>query len=328
MVKIIGIVVEIRDVLLSHQNNKCFYCGVESPTQIDHVYPRKKNGRDSALNMVMACARCNQIKNAHSMEAFREKMAFNRSEYYGLISLAQYKKMLEVNAVRNIEPFVFHWEKVGMKTLVEVPKPTRKKKPMKMLNEEVARIEAKSKEDFLNKLIGLTIKNISYGEKWVLVMIAHNGDEYGVCTRVSIEDLASMGRMSVRSVYNHLKSLIGKKYISIDSGTLGKHNKYIINQEKIGWVTKSHEPKEVGINDVFDIEDANMQPMSRLILIYLVLNKDSEGISLSSIAKKIGTSKQTVISHLAKLKGMGYISVQKREGDGKGNLTNKYEVII
>lgn len=47
--------VEIRD------NNRCVYCG-ETATEIDHVLPVSKGGRNFRGNLVACCNRCNTEK--------------------------------------------------------------------------------------------------------------------------------------------------------------------------------------------------------------------------------------------------------------------------
>ncbi len=50
-----------RRGVLVRDHNHCAYCGGSAST-IDHVLPRSRGGRNTWLNTVAACARCNQRK--------------------------------------------------------------------------------------------------------------------------------------------------------------------------------------------------------------------------------------------------------------------------
>ena len=56
-----------RKNILKRDNNICQYCGKnKSEVTIDHVIPKSKGGKDSWINLVAACKRCNQKKGART----------------------------------------------------------------------------------------------------------------------------------------------------------------------------------------------------------------------------------------------------------------------
>lgn len=61
--------------LLDLYENKCAYCDMElmQPTQ-DHVIPLSKGGTHTLSNIVPACMKCNQKKNAQDVETFLNGM--------------------------------------------------------------------------------------------------------------------------------------------------------------------------------------------------------------------------------------------------------------
>ena len=48
--------------VLERDNHRCAFCGVGKAGTIDHIMPRSRGGRDSWMNTVAACARCNNLK--------------------------------------------------------------------------------------------------------------------------------------------------------------------------------------------------------------------------------------------------------------------------
>lgn len=63
------------DVILSRKNllirdqHSCQYCGTRNgPLTIDHIIPRQRGGRDSWLNLVIACIHCNLVKGNRTPE--------------------------------------------------------------------------------------------------------------------------------------------------------------------------------------------------------------------------------------------------------------------
>lgn len=57
--------------LMEQFGKKCFYCGrTFKELTIDHVVPRVKGGSNRLSNLVLACAKCNQVKGTRSIEEF------------------------------------------------------------------------------------------------------------------------------------------------------------------------------------------------------------------------------------------------------------------
>lgn len=58
-------------LLFRRDHNICLYCGDKFPDMAltrDHVVPRSRGGRDTWMNLVTACRRCNQRKGARRPE--------------------------------------------------------------------------------------------------------------------------------------------------------------------------------------------------------------------------------------------------------------------
>jgi len=58
-----------RNNIIWRDNNKCQYCAKDFENDsltIDHVIPKSKGGKDSWLNLVAACKKCNQKKGANT----------------------------------------------------------------------------------------------------------------------------------------------------------------------------------------------------------------------------------------------------------------------
>ena len=53
----------IRVVVFKRDNDSCRYCG-DPATELDHVKPRNRQGRDHPDNVVAACSPCNRTKGA------------------------------------------------------------------------------------------------------------------------------------------------------------------------------------------------------------------------------------------------------------------------
>lgn len=51
-----------RQNIFKRDGFECQYCGTRRELTIDHVVPRAKGGRDSWVNLVTACKRCNAKK--------------------------------------------------------------------------------------------------------------------------------------------------------------------------------------------------------------------------------------------------------------------------
>ena len=55
-----------RPGVLARDNRTCGYCG-RAATTIDHIHPRSRGGKNTWLNTVAACGRCNQRKGDASL---------------------------------------------------------------------------------------------------------------------------------------------------------------------------------------------------------------------------------------------------------------------
>jgi hypothetical protein len=65
--------IEVRETLAEDQDNRCYYCCrslVGVAAHVDHKKPFSKGGNDSMENYCLACAKCNILKNANSVEHY------------------------------------------------------------------------------------------------------------------------------------------------------------------------------------------------------------------------------------------------------------------
>ena len=72
--KVIG--VSRKDIIIRDQN-KCQYCGNEFPTDkltLDHILPKSKGGKNTWMNLVAACKKCNQKKGDRTPEQANMKL--------------------------------------------------------------------------------------------------------------------------------------------------------------------------------------------------------------------------------------------------------------
>src|SRR6266550_4733359 len=54
---------EVREYVLLKWNHQCAYCDArEIPLELDHIYPRSRNGSNRVSNLTLACHGCNQRK--------------------------------------------------------------------------------------------------------------------------------------------------------------------------------------------------------------------------------------------------------------------------
>lgn len=80
--------------LFRRDQNVCLYCGkrlADHDLTRDHIQPRSRGGRDSWLNVVTACRRCNQFKGSRTLqECGLELLALpykpNMAEYLALVN--------------------------------------------------------------------------------------------------------------------------------------------------------------------------------------------------------------------------------------------------
>ena len=80
--------------LFRRDQNICLYCGkqhVDRELTRDHIHPRSRGGKDTWLNVVTACRRCNQFKGSRTLdECGLELLALpytpNMAEYLALVN--------------------------------------------------------------------------------------------------------------------------------------------------------------------------------------------------------------------------------------------------
>lgn len=80
--------------LFRRDQNICLYCGkqyTDRDLTRDHIQPRSRGGRDTWLNVVTACRRCNQFKGSRTLEQCGlELLALpytpNMAEYLALVN--------------------------------------------------------------------------------------------------------------------------------------------------------------------------------------------------------------------------------------------------
>ena len=71
------------DSILSRDNYTCAYCGRKMKydrLSVDHIVPRKTGGKDSWLNCITACKRCNTLKADKSLEESKMQLLFQPIE--------------------------------------------------------------------------------------------------------------------------------------------------------------------------------------------------------------------------------------------------------
>lgn len=62
---------EVREYVLLKWNHECAYCDArEIPLELDHIFPRSRNGSNRASNLTLACHDCNQRKSNQDIHAF------------------------------------------------------------------------------------------------------------------------------------------------------------------------------------------------------------------------------------------------------------------
>ena len=88
---------EIREEVYNKFGGHCAYCGIflNRSFHVDHIIPIAKAGVDDVMNYFPACSKCNQFKNAFSLEEFRlilqeqtlNKCSFILAERFGQITV-------------------------------------------------------------------------------------------------------------------------------------------------------------------------------------------------------------------------------------------------
>ncbi|MDD2727621.1 RNA-guided endonuclease IscB [Malikia sp.] len=62
---------EVREYLLEKWGRKCAYCDATGvPLQVEHIHPKARGGTNRVSNLTLACAPCNQNKDALPVEVF------------------------------------------------------------------------------------------------------------------------------------------------------------------------------------------------------------------------------------------------------------------
>ena len=79
--------------------NRCWYCGVDNPSTIDHVIATNKGGNDSLDNLVLACRPCNSAKRDLSVKQFRFVMSWKKTKYSQTINASVGKKLIAQGVV-------------------------------------------------------------------------------------------------------------------------------------------------------------------------------------------------------------------------------------
>ena len=62
---------EVREYILLKWNHQCAYCDACAvPLELDHIYPRSRNGSNRVSNLTLACIPCNQRKGNQDVHEF------------------------------------------------------------------------------------------------------------------------------------------------------------------------------------------------------------------------------------------------------------------
>lgn len=92
--------------LYKEQDGRCWYCGVPIALRgahLDHKIPRSKGGTDAEQNTVLACAKCNLLKGALSIDQFRELYAWNEIVPITWREVQELKRIVLIDGWRNLE---------------------------------------------------------------------------------------------------------------------------------------------------------------------------------------------------------------------------------
>ncbi len=57
-----------RQRILTRDNYECVYCGKNKDLTIDHIIPKSRGGKNTWLNLVTCCSKCNSFKNDRTPE--------------------------------------------------------------------------------------------------------------------------------------------------------------------------------------------------------------------------------------------------------------------
>ncbi len=68
---------------------RCSYCGSTTSLALDHIFPRKQGGQDTAENLILACRSCNSSKGKKDMLEWMNA----RGEFLPLMIIRRYLKM-------------------------------------------------------------------------------------------------------------------------------------------------------------------------------------------------------------------------------------------
>lgn len=105
---------EVRDEVFEKCSGHCAYCGEElqKSWHMDHVIPVVYGGPDDIINLMPSCSKCNNYKNAWSLEEFRRQlqMQVTRARKYSMnFRMAERYKQVVVQET----PIVFYFETLG-----------------------------------------------------------------------------------------------------------------------------------------------------------------------------------------------------------------------
>lgn len=64
----------LRARIMETTQGRCWYCGTDPATAIDHQIPVALGGTNDPANLVPACSRCNHLKKAKTVDHFRVAM--------------------------------------------------------------------------------------------------------------------------------------------------------------------------------------------------------------------------------------------------------------
>ena len=103
----------VRARVRAKTHGRCSYCGMETPLQIDHVFPVSSSGTDDEANLWGACRGCNNYKHDGSIDtlkAWLRRIGQSIWENNNGFRLAVESGVVTLHPDR--EPF-FYFEKIG-----------------------------------------------------------------------------------------------------------------------------------------------------------------------------------------------------------------------
>lgn len=94
-----GIASKTKRELLRISENNCWYCGDANPSTIDHIVALDNGGSDDIENLVLCCKRCNSRKKAMTIEEFRYKNSWEKTEYSNVINHYTARKLIDQGVI-------------------------------------------------------------------------------------------------------------------------------------------------------------------------------------------------------------------------------------